>query len=62
METGFLGYADLFYKPDMGLFGANLRLQYFETEVMIAVYTLLKMICCLVMCFRHFMRRASATT
>ena len=31
-ETGFLGYFDLFFKPSLKPFSANLRLQYFETD------------------------------
>ncbi len=30
-EQGYLGYADIIYKPAAGFYGANLRLQYFET-------------------------------
>ncbi len=31
-ENGFLGYIDVFYKPLNGLFKANARVQYFETD------------------------------
>ncbi|MES2429633.1 MAG: helix-hairpin-helix domain-containing protein [Bacteroidota bacterium] len=32
MSNGFLGYADLIYKPAMKKYSGNLRLQYFETD------------------------------
>jgi len=31
-EQGYLGYADIVYRPAVGFWGANLRLQYYETD------------------------------
>ena len=31
VEQGYLGFADIIYRPATGFYGANLRLQYFET-------------------------------